>query len=86
MWRKKSNVGRTKLVAVAVCLSCVAAAIVRAEDPSQTASWAWITPSPESQGMNSTVLESPRANLKDIQTTAPLVTRQRDDSCLFCFR
>jgi CubicO group peptidase (beta-lactamase class C family) len=67
---------RRTLVAVAASLWLVTTATVRAEGPQAGASWGWITASPESQGMDSSALETAWAALKDRHTTALLVIRR----------
>lgn len=69
------NVGRRYLASLAVVLGSLTSATVRAEDPSAKRIWEWTTASPESQGLNSTALESAWAVLRGRHTTALLVIR-----------
>ena len=75
IWGAMMNVGRRHLVVLVVVLGSMTTVNVRAEDPSAKRSWEWTAASPESQGMNSTGLESAWAVLKGRQTTALLVVR-----------
>ena len=67
--------GRRHRVAVVACIWIGLTATVRAEDPPVKTSWEWTTASPESQGMDTTALESAWADLKDRHTTDLLVIR-----------